>query len=94
MRRLIPAGLIALACLMAACGQTAAPKFQLTDVTGADFGKSLALTDHTGKPRTLADLKEDVVIPAPLRVVGLIASGTNSFDASFMLVPLHNAQEL
>jgi lipoprotein-releasing system permease protein len=50
--------------------------------------------DPSAKPRTLADLKEDVVIPAPLKVVGLIASGTNSFDANFMLVPLHNAQEL
>ena len=46
------------------------------------------------KPRTLADLKEDVVIPAPLKVVGLINSGTNSFDSSFLLVPLHNGQEL
>lgn len=62
MRRLIPVGLIALACLMTACGQTAAPKFQLTDVTGADFGKSLALTDHTGKPRTLADFQGKVVV--------------------------------
>lgn len=31
------------------------------DVTGADWGRELALTDHTGKPRTLADFKGKVV---------------------------------
>ena len=62
MRALILPVVIALACLMGACGQSAAPKFQLTDVTGADFGKSLALTDHTGKPRTLADFQGKVVV--------------------------------
>ena len=54
--------LIALACMVAACGQPAAPQFQLTDVTGANFGKALALTDHTGKPRTLADFQGKVVV--------------------------------
>jgi protein SCO1/2 len=55
--------LVVLACGLAACGpqQSGAPKFQLTDVTGASFGKSLALTDHTGKPRTLADFQGKVV---------------------------------
>lgn len=50
---------------LAGCGpqaQTGAPKFQLTDVTGAPFGKSLALTDHTGKPRTLADFQGKVIV--------------------------------
>jgi len=50
--------------------------------------------DPSAKPRTLADIKQDVVIPAPLKVVGLINTGTNSFDATFMLVPLFVAQEL
>ena len=50
--------------------------------------------DPKAKPRTLADLKQDVVIPAPMKVVGLINSGTNSFDSTFLLVPLFNAQEL
>jgi len=50
--------------------------------------------DPKAKPRTLADLKQDIVIPAPMKVVGLINSGTNSFDANFLLVPLFNAQEL
>lgn len=62
MRTLIRAALIALACMVAACGQPVAPKFQLTDVTGANFGKSLSLTDHTGKPRTLADFQGKVVV--------------------------------
>lgn len=48
--------------LAAACGPAAGPNFQLTDVTGANFGKSLALTDHTGKPRTLADFQGKVVV--------------------------------
>jgi protein SCO1/2 len=46
----------------AGCGerpQTA--KFRLTDVTGADFGKELNLTDHDGRPRTLADFRGKVV---------------------------------
>ena len=62
MRTLASAALIALACLVAACGQSAAPQFQLTDVTGANFGKALALTDHSGKPRTLADFQGKVVV--------------------------------
>jgi protein SCO1 len=50
--------------LLGACGPQpqSATKFQLTDVTGANFGKSLALTDHTGKPRTLADFQGKVVV--------------------------------
>ena len=36
--------------------------FRSTDVTGADYGKTLALTDHTGAPRTLADWRGKVVV--------------------------------
>jgi len=50
--------------------------------------------DPKAKPKTLADLKDDVVIPAPLKVVGLINSGTNTFDSTFLLVTLEKAQEL
>jgi len=52
--------------------------------------------DPTAKSRTLADLRAEggIVIPAPMKVVGLFNSGTNSFDSSFILMPLHNAQEL
>jgi protein SCO1/2 len=49
-----------LALLLAACGDTA-PKFQLTDVSGADFARDVRLTDHNGKPRTLAEFKGKVV---------------------------------
>jgi protein SCO1/2 len=45
----------------AACGPQA-PKFRSTDITGADFGKELALTDHNGKPRTLADFRGRLVV--------------------------------
>ena len=48
--------------LLAGCGSGGdAPKFKLTDVTGAGFGKELNLTDHHGKPRTLADFRGKVV---------------------------------
>jgi len=62
MRALVAAALLPLILLLAACGQPAGPKFQLTDVTGAPFGKALALTDHAGKPRTLEDFKGKVVV--------------------------------
>ena len=47
---------------LAACGRKEAAQFQLTDVTGASFGKALDLTDHEGKRRTLADFKGKVVV--------------------------------
>jgi len=37
-------------------------KFELTDVTGAPFGRELSLTDYNGKPRTLADFRGKVVV--------------------------------
>jgi protein SCO1/2 len=50
------------AALLAACSGGGEPaKFKLTDVTGAGFGKALDLTDHHGKPRTLADFRGKVV---------------------------------
>jgi protein SCO1/2 len=36
--------------------------FKNVDVTGAEFAKEFALTDHTGKPRTLADFKDKLVV--------------------------------
>lgn len=36
-------------------------QFAATDITGADFAQTLNLTDHTGKPRSLADFKGKVV---------------------------------
>jgi protein SCO1 len=52
---------LAAAALSACGGGTEAPKFKLTDVSGAGFGKELNLTDHNGKPRTLADFRGKVV---------------------------------
>jgi protein SCO1/2 len=57
-------GLVALvlASVLAGCERTPpAPAFQLTDITGAPFGRELALTDHNGKARTLADFRGKVV---------------------------------
>ena len=49
---------------VAACDRTGArkPSFKATDVTGADYGKSIALTDHTGTKRTLADWQGRIVV--------------------------------
>jgi protein SCO1/2 len=47
--------------LLACCGD-AAPKFKSTDITGADYGKALELTDHTGKPRHLEDFRGKAVV--------------------------------
>ena len=62
--RFIAAAALALLLGAAGCGPQPSqqPKFQLTDVTGANFGKTLTLTDHTGKPRTLADFQGKVVV--------------------------------
>ena len=50
-----------LALQVAGCSPDA-PKFRNTDITGADFGRELALTAHDGKPRTLADFRGKVVV--------------------------------
>ena len=46
--------------MLAACAPEK-PSFKSIDVSGAEFGRQLSLTDHTGKPRTLADFKGKVV---------------------------------
>ena len=67
MKKLLPVFLTAcaLAVSLAACdklpGQQKA-SFQNTDVTGLDYAKGFSLTDHTGKPRTLADFKGKAVV--------------------------------
>ena len=49
--------------VLAACNPVAeAAKTVATDITGADFAQGLSLTDHTGKPRTLADFKGKAII--------------------------------
>jgi protein SCO1/2 len=51
---------LVLALLVAACDGS--PKFRGTDITGADYGRTLALTGHDGKPRTLADFRGKAVV--------------------------------
>jgi protein SCO1 len=38
------------------------PQFKSTDITGADYGKTLELTDHTGRPRKLEDFRGKAVV--------------------------------
>lgn len=54
---------------LSACERRAAPaqqsaktQFRNTDVTGLDYARDFALTDHNGKPRTLADFKGKAVV--------------------------------
>jgi protein SCO1/2 len=57
--RLHVAALLVLA--MTACSPSA-PKFEGSDVTGIEYGRDFRLTDHSGKPRTLADFRGKVVV--------------------------------
>jgi protein SCO1/2 len=54
------AALLACLALLAACDS--GPKFRSTDITGANYGRELALTGHDGKPRTLEDFRGKVVV--------------------------------
>jgi protein SCO1 len=53
-----------LAASVVACDNSATtpPQFFGIDITGADYGKSLRLIDHTGKVRTLEDFKGKVTL--------------------------------
>jgi len=54
--------LLVAALAMTACSPADAPaSFRNTDITGADYGRDFALTDHNGQPRTLADYRGKVV---------------------------------
>jgi len=52
--------------------------------------------DPKAKPKTLKELQGEsaIVIPQPLKVTGIFKSGMNSYDSTFVLVSLNNAQEL
>lgn len=52
---------ISAAGLFSACSK-GGPSFTAIDVTGADYAKDFALTDHNGQLRTLADFKGKVVV--------------------------------
>ena len=64
MNKLLSAGLLlGVLGVLAGCDTTAKVEaFKSTDITGADFGKDFQLTDHNGKPRTLADFKGKLVV--------------------------------
>jgi protein SCO1/2 len=47
--------------LLAGCGKEQ-PTFRSTDITGAALGREFQLTDHDGKPRTLADFRGKVLV--------------------------------
>lgn len=53
---------ITICSLLAFSGCGEAPKFRGTDITGADYGRSLALTDHAGRPRTLEDFRGKALV--------------------------------
>ena len=52
--------LLFLALLLGACSPPV--KFNATELTGIDWGKDFALTDHNGKLRRLADFKGRAVV--------------------------------
>lgn len=54
--------LMALSLLGLAACMPVQEKFNNTDLTGLDYAKDFALTDHNGKPRTLADFKGKAVV--------------------------------
>jgi protein SCO1/2 len=60
MKRIVAAAFFAML-LAGGCGKRDST-FQLTDVTGAPFGKTFELTDHNGQRRTLADFKGKVAV--------------------------------
>ena len=62
MRRAAAFVLVLFALVLASGCSRDGPKFQASDITGASFGRDFALTDHTGKPRTLADYRGKAVV--------------------------------
>ena len=50
--------------------------------------------DPTARKKTLAELKDQIVLPSELSVVGIFESGRNAYDSSFLIVPLFVGQEL
>jgi protein SCO1/2 len=59
----VRAFLFTLLAAAALCGcSRSGVSFKNTDITGADYGRDFALTDHTGKKRTLADFRGKVVV--------------------------------
>jgi protein SCO1/2 len=62
MKKLLAASAVALSLSLGLAACSKPPSFQNTDVTGLRYAEDFALTDHNGKPRTLADFKGKVVV--------------------------------
>jgi protein SCO1/2 len=65
MRAVAAFAVFVVALALAGCGPDA-PKFTASDVTGTTYGRDFQLTDHNGKPRTLADFRGKVVVLSEL----------------------------
>ena len=52
--------LLTLALLLAGCDNQ--PQFGNTDISAAGYANDFALTDHTGKPRTMVDFRGKAVV--------------------------------
>ncbi|HBH40262.1 MAG TPA: SCO family protein [Curvibacter sp.] len=65
-RRLLRSALLAVlaggALLLGACSEGSKASFNAIDVTGADYAKDFALTDHNGQARTLKDFQGKIVV--------------------------------
>ncbi|MGC3963479.1 MAG: SCO family protein [Rhodocyclaceae bacterium] len=59
-RSILAAGVAVIALALAGC-KDGAPQFNSTDITGAEYGKALRLTDQDGKVRTMDDFQGKVV---------------------------------
>ncbi len=59
------AWMLACVLILSGCDQKSLPlpktAFANTDITGLDYGKDFSLTDHNGKPRTIADFRGKLV---------------------------------
>ncbi|MCZ8252441.1 MAG: SCO family protein [Hylemonella sp.] len=62
LRSILLAVLAGSALLLGACSEGGKASFNAIDVTGADYAKDFALTDHNGQARTLKDFQGKVVV--------------------------------
>jgi protein SCO1/2 len=56
------AALLPLLVFLAACSPAPKPEYKGTDISGADFGRQLNLTDHNGVRRSLADFRGKLIV--------------------------------
>ncbi|MDP3701999.1 MAG: SCO family protein [Hylemonella sp.] len=54
--------LVAAALLLSGCSDSGKPGFSAIDLTGADYARDFALTDHDGRARTLKDFQGKIVV--------------------------------